>query len=542
LRCADLRRARRRAHLCGAALLAVAALLASCTSASDPEAAPTPTIPAPVATTPTLPPTSTPSPSPTTSPTTTSSPAAPSVAAFENQQLRWRACGDGFQCARLRVPLDYARPSASATFRLPLVRLKAGGPGRRLGALVVNPGGPGGSGVRYARAARFAITPAVRARYDIVGFDPRGVQGSDPNIQCLTDRQFDRFVKAETSEDNAAQQARLARLFAAQCRARSPELLPFVGTRDAARDLDVLRAALGEPRLDFLGKSYGTLLGITYADAFPSRVGRFVLDGVVDPALDPDGVLRGQSEGFDVAYRAFLRNCVRGGCPLGDSVGAAYARTVRELDALDEDPLPAGGGRVLNGALARLALLGSLYEDRTQWGVLRAAWADLLDGSPAAMLAVADATVDRSPDGSYPDNSNAAQYSVTCVDRDYVATVPDVIARARSLAVVSPVFGEYLAWGDLPCSSWAVPNTRDAAPVQNPAIPPVLVLGTTRDPATPYAWSASLADQLGDASLVRWRGDGHTAYARGNACVNAAVEDFLLRGDRPTGVRTCVGR
>ncbi len=248
------------------------------------------------------------------------------LAGYYAQRLDWQPCDDGFECAQLLVPFDYARP-AGRRFSLPVIKLPATDPSRRIGALVINPGGPGGSGVQYALGARSEFPAALLARFDIVGFDPRGVAASQPALTCLTGPQLDKYLATDDMPANAAQLAAVvaqSKLYAARCAQDSAALLPYVGTRNAARDLDVLRAALGESRLTFLGKSYGTYLGTWYAQLFPHRVRALVLDGAVDPdtpSLQDDIT---QAQGFQVALRSFAAWCLTTtGCPLRAGSGGS---------------------------------------------------------------------------------------------------------------------------------------------------------------------------------------------------------------------------
>ncbi len=242
------------------------------------------------------------------------------LAGYYAQTLRWQACDKVFQCARLLVPFDYHRP-AWRRFSLPVIRLRATGPAQRIGSLVVNPGGPGGSGISYALQARTEIAAPVRARFDVVGFDPRGVGASEPAVHCLSGPQLDTYLSTNENPSGAGQIAPVvaeARLFARGCERESGALLPWVGTRNAARDTDVLRAALGDTKLTYLGKSYGTYLGTWYAQLFPSHVRALVLDGAIDPGSSSLRMNIVQGQGFEVALRAFVADCVaRAGCPWG---------------------------------------------------------------------------------------------------------------------------------------------------------------------------------------------------------------------------------
>ena len=288
------------------------------------------------------------------------------LAGYYAQKLRWQACAKGFQCARLLVPFDYGRP-AWRRFSLPVIRLPATGPARRIGSLVINPGGPGGSGVSYALQARSVISAAVRARFDVVGFDPRGVGGSEPAVHCMTGPQLDRYFETDGTPADAAQLAMVvseSKLFASGCERDSGRLLPYVGTPNAARDMDVLRAVLGDSKLSYLGKSYGTYLGTWYAQLFPAHVRALVLDGAIDPAASPFSMNIVQAQGFEVALRSFAANCMaRNDCPLGQGgdVSAGIARLQAVITKAASHPLanlvnsqPANGALLLNGVVAAL--------------------------------------------------------------------------------------------------------------------------------------------------------------------------------------------
>lgn len=469
-------------------------------------------------------------------------PAAPVpdvLARFYDQRLSWKGCGGDFQCARLTVPVDYAAPSG-ATIALSLVRLRA--EGKRLGSLVINPGGPGASGVDYARAARSVISDPVRQRYDVVGFDPRGVGGSAP-LKCLTSAQTDELITADPTPDDAAEVAATVTLFrqlGQRCRAGGGALLAHVGTPDAARDLDVLRAALGDRKLTYLGKSYGTLLGATYAELFPRNVGRMVLDGVLDPALTSEQVNLGQAVGFEQATRAFVRDCSRlADCPLGSTLDGGMQRLRALLKALDARPLPTGDARrPLSEGLGSLGVAVAMY-DQGYWPTLREALTAALRGDGAPLLQLADAYTDRGSDGSFASNQNTVIYAVNCLDRPGsggLATVQDTVA---SFTRQAPTWGAFLAWSELPCDYWPVQAASKAGPVTASGSGPIVVVGTTRDPATPYAWAVNLAKELDDGHLITYVGDGHTAYQRGSRCVDKAIDAYLLRAAVPAAGLRC---
>ena len=451
------------------------------------------------------------------------------LARFYGQTLKWRDCRDGFECARLEVPIDYRAP-ADGTIRLALVRLPASGDAR--GSLVLNPGGPGASGVDYARAAESVVSDAVRDRYDIVGFDPRGVARSAP-ISCLTDAELDRFLAIDGSPDEPAEEEALSQEWQALgqgCLADRPALTEHVGTRDVARDLDVLRAVLGDRRLNYLGKSYGTYIGTTYAERFPRRVGRVVLDGQLDPAASGEEIARGQAAGFHRAFRSFLADCLKhDSCPVSGDVDAAQAQVERLLDAVDATPLRGERGRPVTQALAVLGVAAALY-DQSTWPLLRQAIAEAKRGSGTLFLALADFYSDRGPNGRYRTNSVEALYAVNCLDRPEATELAAYRAAAARAETVSPVFGAFIAWGSLPCASWPVPPQGTPHPVVAEGARPILVIGTTRDPATPYEWARSVARQLESGRLLTLVGDGHTAYRQGNDCIDRAVDRYLLDG------------
>lgn len=468
------------------------------------------------------------------------SPSAADLTEFYSQKLKWANCGDGFQCTRVTVPLDYAKPNGR-TIKLSVNRLGAGSRGDRKGSLLLNPGGPGGSGLEYARAASSVVSAAVRERFDIVGFDPRGVGKSTP-IDCLNDEETDEFAAADGSPDTRAEEARLVRLsreFAQRCAERSGELLAHVGTRDAARDLDVLRAVLGDKHLNLIGKSYGSYLGATYAELFPERVGALVLDGALDPASTPEEVARGQAIGFEVALKAFVDDCRRRlRCPLPRSRGAALDEVQRLLKAIDRRPLPGDDERRVTEGLAIIGVAVALY-DEGAWSLLRTALREAQRGDGGTLLMLADYYFERDERGRYVNNANDAIYAVNCLDRPVEGDLPDLRRLATEFTKVAPRFGAYLAWGSLPCAYWPHPAQGTPHKITAPGAAPILVVGTLRDPATPWVWAKSLAAQLESGVLLTWDGDGHTAYRHGSKCIDRIVDAYLIRGKVPRDGTRC---
>jgi len=467
------------------------------------------------------------------------------LAQYYAQHLDWQACDNGFQCARLVVPFDYAHPGRGQRFSLPVIKLPASDPARKAGALVVNPGGPGGSGVQYAQGARSEFPAALRARFDIVGFDPRGVAGSEPALRCLTGPQTDTYLAVDDMPDSAAQLNQVvsaSKQYAARCQQDSGALLPYVGTENAARDLDVLRAALGQARLTYLGKSYGTYLGAWYAQLFPHRVRALVLDGAFDPdtpALQDDMI---QARGFQVALKAFLTSCLSAaGCPLGapgSSVQAAEARLRTLVVRSNSRPLATrtGTGQVADGAMLLNGVASALYS-RSFWPDLRIGLADATRGDGSVLLQLADLLAERNPDGTYS-NLVDADTAISCLDRPFPRSLSAWQAAARQAAQTAPLFGAPILWGNLTCAYWPV-KSYPLPTIRAAGAPPILVVGTLRDPATPYRWAQALAGDLSSGVLLGWNGDGHTAYGEGSPCVDTIVNDYFVSLKVPRGGTVC---
>jgi pimeloyl-ACP methyl ester carboxylesterase len=464
---------------------------------------------------------------------------------FYAQKLKWTGCAGG-QCAELTVPQDYAKPDGE-TIEISVLRVPARKQSKRIGSLVVNPGGPGGSGVDYARAADFIVGSDVSQRFDVVGFDPRGVGRSEP-IDCLSDSELDAFLGAEQTPDDPAEEqafAANAKGFAQKCGQNAGPLLGHVSTVDAAKDMDVLRAALGEERLNYLGKSYGTYLGATYADLFPQLVGRFVLDGVVAPDLTTTEINLGQAKGFETATRAWAQFCIdKGNCPLGGSVDEVMQGIRDFLQQVDADPLDKTGDAAvteLTEGWASTGIAAAMY-DQGMWDTLVEAMRAALRGDGSDLMGLANTYADRKPGGGYSGNIMEVIYAVNCLDKPESASIPEHEAAAEAAKAVAPTWGPFLAWSSMPCGSWPVKTERSSEPPQKvtaEGAPPIVVVGTTRDPATPYEWSVRLHDQLAKSSLITYDGDGHTAYMRSNSCVDRPIDTFYLTGKVPQDGLKC---
>ncbi|MFF2613680.1 alpha/beta hydrolase [Kitasatospora sp. NPDC058046] len=469
------------------------------------------------------------------------------LAPYYAQHLAWQPCDSGFECTTFRVPLDYDHPG-DGDLTLAAARAAAetaspsASPGARLGSLLLNPGGPGGSAIEYLEAAARTYDHGVRARYDLVGLDPRGVGRSSP-VSCLSGDRMDAYTAVDlTPGDQHGIDALIAadKEFAEGCRKQAGAALGHLGTVEGARDMDVLRALLGDEKLNYVGKSYGTFLGATYAGLFPSRAGRLVLDGAMDPALDSATGNRTQAGGFETAWAAFARDCAtREDCPLGRTEQQVGEQLTALLEGVRAAALStAEGGRRLTGSQATTGVIQAMYADFL-WPKLRAALADAKAGDGTGLLKLSDDYYGREADGSYP-NLMFANTAVNCLDLPAPFRGPEDVQRAvPEFERVSPHFGRDMAWMALTCAYWPVRATGTAHTIRAAGAAPIVVIGTTRDPATPYAWARSLADQLESGRLLTFDGDGHTAYGRHSTCVDGAVNRFLLTGEAPEQGKRC---
>ncbi|WP_055596582.1 alpha/beta hydrolase [Streptomyces hirsutus] len=467
---------------------------------------------------------------------------------YYEQKPAWRDCGvPGFQCATLKAPLDYADPAAG-DIRLAVSRKKAEGPGERLGSLLVNPGGPGASAIDYLQAyAGIGYPKEVRARYDMVAVDPRGVARSEP-VECLDGPEMDAYTQTDFTPDDEREADTLVagyRKFAEGCGADAPKLLRHVSTIEAARDMDIVRAALGDEKLNYVGASYGTFLGATYAGLFPDRTGRLVLDGALDPSLSARQLNIEQTAGFETAFTAFAKDCVRqSDCPLGDrnTSSEEAGRNLKEFFAkTDAQPIPTGDadGRELTESLATIGVIAAMY-DEGAWPLLRKALtAAMKENNGAGLLALSDSYYERDTNGKYA-NLMFANAAVNCLDLPPAFGSPDQVRDALpDFEKASPVFGEGFAWAALNCTYWPVAATGEPQRIEAKGAAPIVVVGTTRDPATPYRWAQALADQLASARLLTYEGDGHTAYGRGSDCIDSAINAYLVDGTPPADGKRC---
>lgn len=460
---------------------------------------------------------------------------------FYGQQLDWTACGK-LECAKATVPVDWSAPDG-AVIELALERSRATG-GTAVGSLLVNPGGPGASGVDALESVALQrISADVLAKYDVVGFDPRGVSRSAP-VTCADSKTLDAITSADPDYSTPAGIDAVEQTYAdfgAACLAQTGDLLGHVDTVSAAKDMDVLRAALGDEKLTYLGYSYGTQLGATYAALFPERVGRLVLDGALDPTLSYDETAIGQAKGFESALRAYVTDCQAGkACPLTGSVDDGMQQIKHLLDRARTKPLTTDqAGRRLTGSLAFTGIALPLYSI-SYWSYLTAALTKALqsdDGS--GLLSLADTYYERSPDGTYANNSTEAFWAIGCLDDQPSSDLADMQASAAAIQAAAPTVGYFFAYGAVICARWPVPEVGPLDSYAAKGAAPILVVGTTNDPATPYAWAQSLSKLLSSGVLLTYKGEGHTAYGVANACLNGAVDAYLLDGTVPKDDTRC---
>ncbi|MGW0735042.1 alpha/beta hydrolase [Streptomyces sp. NPDC002851] len=449
--------------------------------------------------------------------------------------------GTTWQCATMKAPLDWDDPEGD-TLGIALIRAKAKDQDKRIGSLIFNFGGPGGSGVTTLPA--FGDTyETLHSRYDLVSFDPRGVGHSDP-VQCSSDDELDEYFQQDGTPDDAAEERELldgVEEFNDACEDNSGKVIPYVHTTDAARDLDLMREVLGDKKLHYFGISYGTELGGVYAHLFPKNVGRAVFDAVVDPTLSPEQGSLGQAKGFQQALENYAKDCTSQAedCPVGDTPEDVQARIARLLKDLDAKPLPGSGVRRLTQTAATNGIAQALYS-KDFWQYLTDGLEQAYDGDGRTLLALSDSLNGRNPDGTYS-NLQAANVAINCADSKQRYSVADVKARLGEFREVSPLFGDFLAWGMISCTDWPVDGASNHPDVSAPGSAPILVVGNTGDPATPFEGAKKMAEALGKGVGIEltYHGEGHGAYDSGDPCVRRAVDGYLLDGKTPKAGTVC---
>ncbi|MFD3931443.1 alpha/beta hydrolase [Streptomyces sp. NPDC058614] len=476
------------------------------------------------------------------------------------QKLSWKDCpapsesegggdapsplpgGTQWKCANLKAPLDWADPKGD-TIKLALIRATTSGDqSKRIGSLVFNFGGPGGSGVTTLPA--FGEDYAkLRTRYDLVSFDPRGV-GRSAGVECESDDQLDEYFQQDATPDDAAERKELldnTKTFNAACEKNSGKTLPHLRTTDAARDMDLMRQVLGDDKLHYFGISYGTELGGVYAHLFPKNVGRAVFDAVVDPTQNSEQGSLGQAEGFQLALDNFADDCASKteDCPIGDTAQDVKDRIAKLLADLDSKPIPGVFPRQLTQTAATNGIAQALYS-KDFWEYLTEGLEQAYDGDGKVLMLLSDSMNGRNQNGQYS-NITAANISINCADDKPRYTADYVESKLPEFRAASPLFGDYLAWSMVSCTDWAVAGAAAHPDVSAPGAAPVLVVGNTGDPATPYEGAKKMVDALGKGVGVEltYKGQGHGAYDSGNKCVQDAVNGYLLQGTVPPAGTVC---
>ena len=452
------------------------------------------------------------------------------LANYQGQTLQWSPCNDGFECTSFKVPLDYSHIDGNS-FVIQAIKHVANTPAKRLGSLIMNPGGPGGSAIDYVLSADSIVSKSIEDVYDLVGFDPRGVNLSQP-IRCLTDAQEDTYLGGNGSVQSAADLATAissAKLMASACAKAAGNKLAHYSTLDTARDMEILRILLKEPKLNYIGKSYGTFLGTLYAVLYPNTIGRVVLDGAVDPNISPRDANIAQAVGFETALKSFV----------AANPTFSISQIKNFLQSARTKPLTEYPNRQLSESLAITGIAAALYEPADGWPILKRALANAINhGNPADFFFLADSYNQRDPSGHYVSNQTDISSVIGCLDSKDPRTLAQVEGDAKAFSAAAPFFGPYLTYGGLSCLYWK------AQPVATPVLKnletnPLLIIGTTRDPATPYHWAQGLHKDLLNSTLITLNGDGHTGANRGSSCVDKAMNNYLLTGKSPAHDITC---
>ncbi|MFF8970467.1 alpha/beta hydrolase [Streptomyces sp. NPDC014995] len=464
-------------------------------------------------------------------------------ASLAGQKPDWGRCGGSsdapapsseWQCATVKAPLDWSKPDGD-TIDLALVRAKASGSGsKRIGSLLFNFGGPGGSGVSTLPAYGSTVS-SLRERYDLVSWDPRGV-GASEGIRCRSDKRIQAAESVDSTPDTAAEErAYLADAadFGKGCEKAAGSLLAHVSTTDTARDMDLMRQVLGDTKLHYFGISYGTELGGVYAHLFPKNVGRLILDAVVDPSADSVGHAKNQARGFQLALDNYLKST-------GQDPEQGSAKIADLLKRIDSKPLPTSSGRELTQTLAVTGIVLPLYSQES-WPTLTSALESAEQGDGSELLTLADAYNERDPSGNYGTTTHS-QRVISCLDEKQRPTLDQTKKLLPEFEEISPVFGTFLGWDTAGwCHDWPVAGQFDTPEVSAAGAAPILLVGNTGDPATPYEGARKMADELGKGVgvLVTWKGEGHGAYGSGSDCVDSAVDGYLLNGTVPKDGTVC---
>ncbi len=441
---------------------------------------------------------------------------------YKSQELNWRDCYDGFECSSFKVPVNYAKVD-NQSFTLKVLRHNALDQKNKLGSIVVNPGGPGGSATLYAYNAEYILSKEINEKYDVVGFDPRGINESG-EIRCLTDEEEDEFLNADASDGKSANVAALSATskdFADKCAKAAGKKLGHYSTLEAAKDMEILRLLLNEKKLNFLGKSYGTYLGTLYAALYPETVGRIVLDGAVSPNVSMREQQLAQAVAFDKALNNFLATQKR--FKLSD--------IKKLLSDADTNPMKGSDGRYASQSIAITAIATTLYDSGDGWKDLKKMLNQaIVKRNPAEMFKQADDYNNRDSAGNYYSNQTDVSIIINCLDWKEPRTIEEITSDRGVFIKAAPIFGPYLYLAGLPCKYWKTEPQLPPMPLKNIDTSPVLVIGVTNDPATPYEWAQDLVKVFTNGKLLTLNGDGHTGHNQGNECVDSVVDSYFLTG------------
>ena len=496
--------------------------------------------------------------------TTVETPAPPTggtVDSYYQQDLVWSQCSteqvstdssgapsdiENYQCTTFYVPLDWNAPDGE-TITLTMAKHVSDQSGGN--ALFFNLGGPGASSVdSLAWMVNDQFGADVVDAYDIVALDPRGVGASTP-LKCMTDAERDQWNNDVTTAEEAAmsyeEKAEKARQeavdYAAGCQTHSGDLYKYVDTVSVARDFDVARALMGQNTLNYVGYSYGTFLGATYAEQFPDMVGRFILDSAVDPAVDINTLSELQMRGFEASLRHWVEVCQQTStCPFDGTVDEAMQQIADFFSRIEKQPLPTSDpDRPLTIGLASTAIIGTLYSTDTYEMLQQGLSQALLDGDGSTLLFIADILNERNFDGTYDGSGSDALVAVNSLDMEPVGTVEEWVAQVKKVEEELTVMGRFMGWSSASLEGWPTQHAS-RGPITAAGAAPIVVIGVTNDPATPYVMAQSLADQLESGVLVTWEGWSHGAYSKdGSSCVSDAVEGYLLDGTVPNDGLVC---
>ena len=457
-----------------------------------------------------------------------------SLKKYYSQKLNWSNCYQRFECASFKVPIDYKNLKLGQ-FKLQVIKSAAKNSKERLGSIVVNPGGPGGSGIDYAFSANTIVSKELGSKFDIIGFDGRGIGESEP-LRCLTDKEADKFIDIDGDASSPEQISILkqaAKSFADACAKKAGIKLGHLSTYETAKDMDILRSALGEKNLNYLGKSYGTYLGAIYISLFPKNVGKFVLDGAIDPNIPIREQSLNQAASFEKSLDEYLK------------VYKEFSKSdiQKFIDSSSENPLKNKSGRKLSRSLVVTALAASLYDNVLGWKRLSLGLTEALKkGNPDRLFRIADDYNNRDYSGHYYNNQNDIGIAINCIDWNSRSNFDEISKFAPNFIKASETFGRFIAYSELTCSYWKAPPNQPKLPFENIKSKPFLIIGVTKDPATPYIWSESLAQSFPDSILLTLDGEGHTGHNRGSSCIDSKVDSYFLRGELPSEGVSCVAR